>query len=531
MPHVQDVCQQKLPLLTFNMSTDVDELWRPLASYLDRTRGGVLDRYAPARSVRIQLVEHTDGLDDVLDCLLAEDCSFLGLDTEWSAQRQVALLQLAAGRQCLLLRPCCLQPVPPKLQELLWDERVLKVGVGLGQDIRLIESQFGLGTRGAVELSALAAKWDHVQFGVGLASLCRSVLGKVLPKDHAIRCSNWGEALSEEQIFYAACDATVAVDIATKLYELHREPSHDPQAFCSDLVDRLKLPRQKNLGRPGETPQVSFADLTRSEDKVRTRSKPLYDSCLQLAPDGTPLAYVPRKRAEWYVQKGLAILVSEDPFEFQLLFEPKAKSSGETCLRENRCASCGKDDLEILVRFNVVPHAFRTLLVSEMESRSHHDILLLCKSCFVVASAAASRRRERLFKEHDISVLRSRYIVDLGLKKASQAAHLLLQGRLPADVTASKLALVRAALGRKELDAISQKDLVAASQLESRFVDQAWRSPEEQLVSKLALSVGSGYQERCQEFVVCWRKEFVHALKPKCLPVGWSVNHRSSAGS
>ena len=53
------------------------------------------------------------------------------------------------------------------------------------------------------------------------------------------------------------------------------------------------------------------------------RKTPLYGGCRMLAPDGTHLANVGRGKAEWYVAKGLGILISDEPFVFQLNSTPR----------------------------------------------------------------------------------------------------------------------------------------------------------------------------------------------------------------
>merc|ERR1719422_359089 len=98
-----------------------DELARPLATKANKPQDGKLERYSPTPGTVIELIENRDRLDELIDTFLAEDCSFLGLDTEWQERQEVALLQLAAGKRCLLLRPCCLQPAPPRLAAALRD--------------------------------------------------------------------------------------------------------------------------------------------------------------------------------------------------------------------------------------------------------------------------------------------------------------------------------------------------------------------------------------------------------------------------
>ena len=69
----------------------------------------------------------------------------VGLDAEWVLSRPVSLLQLSVGLDCcLLLRLHRMAPrLPPSLAALLADASIVKTGVGVGADLRLLHEQFG----------------------------------------------------------------------------------------------------------------------------------------------------------------------------------------------------------------------------------------------------------------------------------------------------------------------------------------------------------------------------------------------------
>jgi hypothetical protein len=139
----------------------------------------------------------------------------VGLDTEWAppGSECAVLLQLASPRHCLLLRLGLLlgneQDLAivcgpaSSLHALLSAPGLFLAGVGVTKDARLLADQYQLEIRGVVELAPLA---QHK--GAGLRTLCRTVLGRELPKVHSIRCGDWlARPLSEEQVKYAALDA------------------------------------------------------------------------------------------------------------------------------------------------------------------------------------------------------------------------------------------------------------------------------------------------------------------------------------
>jgi len=53
-----------------------------------------------------------------------------------------------------------------------------------------------------------------------------------------------------------------------------------------------------------------------------TCTRPVYENCRMLAPDGAVLANCDSKKIAWYVEKGLGKIVQESPLTVQLNFEP-----------------------------------------------------------------------------------------------------------------------------------------------------------------------------------------------------------------
>ncbi|CAK0826748.1 unnamed protein product, partial [Prorocentrum cordatum] len=103
--------------------------------------------------------------------------------------------------------------------------------------------------------------YGHTGSGMGLAAICESVLGEPLCKEPALRCSDWGGALSPEQVRYAACDAVVAVAILAELHRAHPEPGGLGLAsWCGRFVGQTKSPRgrARSGGPPGARPPPAW---------------------------------------------------------------------------------------------------------------------------------------------------------------------------------------------------------------------------------------------------------------------------------
>lgn len=93
--------------------------------------------------------------------------------------------------------------------------------------------------------------------------------------------------------------------------------------------------------------------------------RPLYDNARLEGPDGTTLCTLSRKKADWYVTRGLGEVVSEDgaeAFVVRLKFAPKGSGHADDryyiAQKENRCVICGGEDK--FVRHHVVPFCYRS---------------------------------------------------------------------------------------------------------------------------------------------------------------------------
>eukprot|EP00434_Breviolum_minutum_P036785 symbB.v1.2.032608.t1/scaffold3932.1/size48061/1 len=418
-----------------------------------------------------------------------------------------------AAFRCLLLRmPQMGSQRLPSLQALLMNEDFVKCGVGIGQDLRLLSAQFGLESRGAVDLQHLAQKYGYTEYGLGLASLCKAVLQRRLDKRMELRCSNWTGELSDEQINYAACDAFVAVEMLEELELRHGELGL--KEWCREFMDK-------------------------------------YGGCRLLSPGGLHLANVSGTKAAWYVQMGLGTRLDDDrPGEqvvVQLNFEPKGvgHAGDEFYLQimENQCVGCGAKDH--LVRFSIVPHVFRALLPKRFKEHSSHDIVLLCHSCYIPASASSQALRHRYLSSCGLSTPSSpgaagRYRMgtldaasgidwlDQRKLKARGAAVALQHPRLPSEVRTDKEAVLRNFLGKAPGEPLTSDDLEIAKKLDPKVPVDGYISPEANCTAQLRLveAEDDGLEERCFDFVLSWRQTFLDSVKPQHLPAAQSCRRR-----
>jgi len=89
---------------------------------------------------------------------------------------------------------------------------VLKVGFGLGDDVRRLRAKLGIEPRNILDLAMALRRGERNAWGAKTA--VERFFGQRLQKSRKITTTNWAlPKLSERQVLYAADDAHVALRI------------------------------------------------------------------------------------------------------------------------------------------------------------------------------------------------------------------------------------------------------------------------------------------------------------------------------
>ena len=150
-------------------------------------------------------------------------CDAIGFDTESKptfAKGEVStgphLVQLATRGTAWLFQtatPAGNALAVTVLKPVLEDERVLKVGFGLGDDVRRLKTKFGIELRNVLDLST-ALRRRGERNPLGARSAVERFFGQRLQKSKRITTTNWAlPRLSDKQLQYAADDAHAALRI------------------------------------------------------------------------------------------------------------------------------------------------------------------------------------------------------------------------------------------------------------------------------------------------------------------------------
>ncbi|KAK3095681.1 hypothetical protein FSP39_017541 [Pinctada imbricata] len=503
-----------------------------------------------------------------------QNLKVIGIDCEWVKwSPKVSLLQIATqSGSCALVRLFCIDFIPDSLKSLMADKSILKVGVASIEDGRRLSRDYGFIVRGCVDLRHVLNRVRgifHCEQG-GLQGLASCILGIHLEKDPRLRMGNWeAKSLSKEQIEYAALDAIVGVDIFMTLI-LAKMTGHKPEiseaqmaeymtneqfwaaanSLCQGIVDiQYKSSGSKSTSKPPSLapvvnkstnaswkPTLSskeqfLKDTGTNEEKLMkqsrayvVRKRPLYYNCYLVAPDGQMLCTCDIRKVEWYISKGLADKVSDDPLTVKLRFEPAGRPEAEDDYylheKENVCVVCGSDDK--LIRKQIIPKEYRRFFPTSLKDHASHDVLLMCIQCHQVSTQYDSVLRFQLADECSAPIdmgSSCRAQTDHDLMKIRSAGRALLNSKVNIP-EARKEDLRKVILEFYGVSDVTQELLEEASEIDTKMVNGEYLPHGKKVIRHIRKNGGIfNFEKR-------WRQHFLDTMKPKYLPPKWSVDHR-----
>jgi len=217
-----------------------------------------LPPYQGLQLAEVRLVRTQQDADAALAALLAVDT--VGFDTESKPTFQKGevstgphLVQLATDTHAYLFQIATpraqpdgsmpAQPAAPGiavLRAVLESEQILKVGFGLGDDVRRLRAKLGIDLRKVLDLSTALRSGERNAWGAKTA--VARFFGQRLQKSRKITTTNWAlPRLSDKQILYAADDAHVALRVY-RHWRAHVPAAASPAAPRAPRKPRLPQP-------------------------------------------------------------------------------------------------------------------------------------------------------------------------------------------------------------------------------------------------------------------------------------------------
>ena len=165
----------------------------------------------------INVIDSLEAFEQQIDQIATN--SILGFDTETRPSFKkgqvypTSLIQLSTLNRSWLLRVSRIG-YPNKLLEILSSEDIIKVGLGLNDDLRRLRSDFQFEPAGFLDLQQYVGAFRIEE--KGLKKLSGIVLGRRISKSQQV--SNWdADLLTDAQLRYAATDAWICLEIHNTL--------------------------------------------------------------------------------------------------------------------------------------------------------------------------------------------------------------------------------------------------------------------------------------------------------------------------
>ncbi|KAK8818618.1 hypothetical protein WA538_003929, partial [Blastocystis sp. DL] len=324
----------------------------------------------------------------------------IGFDAEWTRNTPLSIVQLSFESVNIIIQVEQMDVLPPpSLNAMMKDENILKSGVGIRDDIRkLLKYMVVDEVNGVVDITDAAHLMGHKDLRTSLQYMTEKYLHVTLNKDPAIRCGNWdAKELSDAQIHYAACDSYYSRAVFLYFYRLYAASEKTPLSVLEwSLVNEIEtsvndaetnnkafvLVKDENGEHYSNVPLSSINGV--KIGGYTKRKRPVYEDCRLLSPDGQLLCRINKRKLDWYVHRGLGIVVQEEPYTVQLKFEPKSRTPSNSIRLEatdNICVVCGKNT--DYVCHSILPHKYRRFLPEKWKSHNNHDNVVLCIPCSV----------------------------------------------------------------------------------------------------------------------------------------------------
>lgn len=286
-------------------------------------------------------------------------------------------------------------------------------------------------------------------------------------------------------------------------------------------------PIKEEKSREVRLPSHIERDLHKEERRRRmlpilSMKKPMYDNILMQDPNGHALSTISMKKANWYINKGLADWVNETTI--RLRFTPSNRVDPDQALyfvseKANRCVICGAS--QHFMRHYVVPFCYRTLFPDSYKTHLSHDVVLTCADCHIQAERSAQCRRQYLEDSlRTDPATAAPQIFDPQKQNIQRTATALLKWRerLPKSRIVECEDQLRAWFQLGPDQYLSLQLLQQASALNSYSPNPRYIPGPELVVNPLLRD-----EVALAKFIREWRAHFLETQLPRYLPKGWSI--------
>lgn len=237
-----------------------------------------------------------------------------------------------------------------------------------------------------------------------------------------------------------------------------------------------------------------------------TKSKTIYENKELYSKEGDLIGFIPEKRFNWYIKKGLCTMIDES--SIMLNFEPNYKNKKividrlKQTPKENICVVCGCT--ENLKRFRVVPYEIKKLFPESNKTHMSSDVVVVCEPKSADGDYYNKEMKLKLFEEYGIDL--NNFKIDSKKKNIYVTLQKIAKKNFVCDnlYTAKTLATY---FGKEP----TKEDMKKLINEVDNFNYLGFKTPEEMLVAKV---VESG---KVMEFIKKWKQNFYDTMNPQYL--------------
>lgn len=249
--------------------------------------------------------------------------------------------------------------------------------------------------------------------------------------------------------------------------------------------------------------------------KNMSKDNKIYGNCQVLSPDGILMFRCDEKKANWYLKRDLADIVSRKPLTVKLNFKPNGlgNHNREFGLSEmpNICVVCGTKDF--LNKHHVVPYCYRRYLPTNIKSHNHHDVLSTCIDCHERYERMADELKKELSIKYNSPLNGEVEDTKDIVRYCKISSTILNDNNIPKWRIKELKDQVKSFFGIKRLT-------------KARLLKMTEEVKKNTVLKKTHGQIVIEKIDNIQEFVEMWRRHFIDNMNPKYLPSDWSINNK-----
>ncbi len=260
--------------------------------------------------------------------------------------------------------------------------------------------------------------------------------------------------------------------------------------------------------------------------------KKIYGNIKVLSPDGEPMFLCGDEKANWYLSRGLAKVISdnEDGKVIQLTFKPKGMGHSSDVnknfflsKKEAKCVVCGSE--KELTKHHCVPYFFRSIWSKIEEEKKHvnhtmHDVLIICIDCHRKYEKEASKFKDNLIKDIIIQYQKDHMVADRFVC-AIKNINIISKRKISSKQRKSIHKFLSSYVDKnvENMTAEEIKNVIEELKKERKRYKQI---AKENMKENLRIYMK---KDSLKNFFIMWRKHFIDIMNPQYMPKNWDINY------